>query len=360
MKRGLGLLGGLQNFFRPGEKILLKPNLLVGDSPEKVISPHPFVFKAVGQLVKEVSPNVVYGDSPGFGKPSSHAKRAQLSQYAEALGIPLADFENGREVHFTDSPFIKHFTLANGVLDAEGVISLGKFKNHQLTRITGAVKNQFGCIPGLLKAEFHLKLPDPVDFGKMLVCLTLSIRPRLYVVDGIMAMEGNGPRSGKPVKLNVLLFSTDPVALDATMCRIIDLDPEYVPTMKPGKEWGLGTYLPEEIELIGDPLESFVNKNFQILRSPVKPVASPSGVVTTFKNLISPRPVIEADRCLQCGVCINVCPVNPKAVDWHDRDKSRPPTHKYERCIRCFCCQELCPERAIEVKIPLMGKLLHW
>jgi len=193
----------------------------------------------------------------------------------------------------------------------------------------------------------------------MLVCLNLYIRPRLYIVDGIMAMEGNGPRNGDPVKLNVVLFSADPIALDATMCRIIDLNPEFVPTLKPGKEWGLGTYLCEEIELVGDPLEDFINKNFKVVRSPVKSVTSPSGAITTFKNLISPRPVIETDKCGQCGVCVKMCPVTPKAVDWHDGDKSRPPTHKYERCIRCFCCQELCPERAIKVQIPLLGRLLY-
>jgi uncharacterized protein (DUF362 family)/Pyruvate/2-oxoacid:ferredoxin oxidoreductase delta subunit len=360
VQRGLDLLGGWSNYIRPTEKILLKPNILVGDAPERLVSPHPSVFKAVGQLVKNISPNVSYGDSPGgLGNPRGQARRAQLSQCAEALGIPLADFENGREVYFADSPFIKRFTLANGALDADGILSIGKFKTHQLTRITGAIKNQFGCIPGVLKAEFHVKLTNPHDFARMLVCLNLYLRPRLYIVDGITAMEGNGPRNGDPVKLNVLLLSADPVALDATMCRIIDLNPEFVPTMKPGKDWGLGTCLPEEIDLVGDPLESFVNRDFRVVRAPVESIASPSGAVTMLKNLISPRPVIEASKCGRCGMCINVCPASPKAVDWRDGNKSKPPVHKYERCIRCFCCQELCPERAIRVQTPLLGRLLH-
>ena len=176
VKRGLDLLGGLQRFFKLGDKILLKPNILIGEAPDKLVSPHPLVFKAVGRLAQDISPDVSYGDSPSFGKPRGQARRAQLSQCAEELGIRLADFENGREVHFADSPFIKRFTLANGVLEADGIISLGKFKTHQLTRLTGAIKNQFGCIPGLLKAEYHVKLPDPFDFSKMLVCLNLAIR----------------------------------------------------------------------------------------------------------------------------------------------------------------------------------------
>ena len=358
VQRGVDLLGGMAEFIQPGERIILKPNVLVGDAPEKCIGPHPLVFGAVARLAQAVTPNLSYGDSPGFGKPAAQLRKSGLAQVAEALGIALADFDNGREVHFTDSPFIKQFSLANGVLDADGLISIGKLKTHQLTRITGAVKNQFGCVPGMLKPQFHIKLPDPLDFARMLVCLNLYIRPRLYVLDGIMAMQGNGPRNGDPVAMNVLLFSADPIALDAVVCRLIDLDPESVPTMRPGREWGLGTYLPEEIELLGDPLEPLVNRAFNAVRAPVKPPRY-AGFLPWFRNLAAPRPVIDVAHCTRCGTCVQVCPVEPKAVDWRGGDHSQPPVHHYERCIRCFCCQELCPERAIAVTTPLVGRIMQ-
>jgi uncharacterized protein (DUF362 family)/Pyruvate/2-oxoacid:ferredoxin oxidoreductase delta subunit len=356
VQQGVELLGGMQNFIQPGEKILLKPNVLVGEAPEKLIGPHPLVFQAVARLAKEVTPNLSYGDSPGAGKHTGQLRRAGFTKIAEQMGIALADFEGGREVHFADSPFIKQFSLANGVLDSDGLISISKFKTHQLTRITGAIKNQFGCVPGLLKMQFHIKLPDPLDFAKMLVCLNLYIRPRLYVMDGITAMQGNGPRGGTAAQMNVLLFSADPAALDATACRMIGLNPEFVPTLAPAREWGLGTYRSEEIELVGDPLESFVNKNFEVMRAPVKPVMR-SSALPFVRNLISPRPVIDAAKCLKCGTCVKHCPAEPKAIDWHDGDLTKIPTYKYERCIRCFCCQELCPELAISVQTPLLGRL---
>jgi uncharacterized protein (DUF362 family)/NAD-dependent dihydropyrimidine dehydrogenase PreA subunit len=356
VQRGVELLGGMAQFIHPDEKILLKPNILVGDDPEKLVGPHPLVFKAVARLAQQVTPLISYGDSPGFGKPIAQARKAGLLSVAEELHIPLADFENGRAVEFKESPFLKYFTLANGVLDADGLISIAKFKTHGLTRITGAVKNQFGCVPGLLKGQFHLKLPNPLDFARMLVVLNLYIRPRLYVMDGIIAMEGNGPRGGNPRPMHVLLFSADPIALDATTCRLIDLNPAFVPTNLPGQEWGLGTFQESQIELLGDPLDSFICKEFNVVREPVKQVKA-ANKNAVIRNLISPKPVIDPAKCDQCGTCVRVCPVQPKAVDWIDGDKTRPPAHDYDICIRCFCCQELCPELAISIKTPFLARL---
>ena len=182
-------IGGISRFARPGERIVLKPNVLVGTNPQKCVSTHPSVFSAVGRLLQHGGADVVYGDSPSFGNTEGHLKRAGLSRAADRLGISLADFTKGTNVSHGDALLIKSFVVANGVLESDGVVSLPKLKTHPLTRITGAIKNQFGCIPGLLKSQYHVKLPDPYDFATMLVDLNTLIRPRLYVMDAVMAME---------------------------------------------------------------------------------------------------------------------------------------------------------------------------
>jgi formate hydrogenlyase subunit 6/NADH:ubiquinone oxidoreductase subunit I len=156
--------------------------------------------------------------------------------------------------------------------------------------------------------------------------------------------------------LNVLLLSSDPIALDAIACRIAHLDPEIVPTCKPGEKAGLGTYHAENIELMGETLESFVDKSFEVNRT--LPLSSSGGRLRVFiKNRITQRPVIDKTKCTCCGICITMCSVQPKAVDWYKGNKSRPPRHDYNRCIRCYCCQETCPEGAIYLSNPLLGKI---
>ena len=185
-------------------------------------------------------------------------QKADLKQAADEMGVRLADFDEGKTVVHKTALLNKRFVIARGVLDSDGVVSLPKLKTHGLTRLTGAVKNQFGCIPGTLKSQFHLKMPDPYEFATMLVDINTFIRPRLYIMDGIIAMEGNGPRNGTPRSLNVILFSSDPVALDAVAARIIDLNPEFVPTSQPGEKSGLGTYHSGGIELAGDDIEALL------------------------------------------------------------------------------------------------------
>lgn len=354
VSRGLELLGGAGRFVAPGEHIVLKPNLLVASSIEKVVTTHPEIFSAVAREFASAGAALSWGDSPAVGSSESAGRRAGIVDAAERLGIPIADFSTGRQVSFPEGDLIKQFVIAAGVLDADGLITLPRLKTHALTRMTGAVKNQFGCVPGLLKPEFHARMPDADAFSRMLVDLNRLLKPRLAVMDAIVAMEGNGPRSGDPRPVGALLFSDDLVAVDAIGCRIMNLDPALVGTVVWGERLGLGTAT--DIELVGDELpvvEDFV-ANRSAHPTTTMGLGSPLG-----RKLLVPRPHIVAERCTQCGMCVNVCPVEPKAVTFEGGDRSRPPRYDYDACIRCYCCQELCPERAIEVTTPLLGRIIR-
>ena len=178
-------------------------------------------------------------------------------------------------------------------------------------------------------------------------------------MDGIIAMEGNGPGSGEPTPMNVLLFSKDPVAMDTAFCYLVNLDPELIPTNTQGQAMGLGTYYEEEIELIiacengyehvtrEELYKAYGNGSFDVPREAPKRtfLANFSTVMTKFAR----RPYIDKKACVCCGVCVSHCPVPGKAVRF-DRGKEKPPVYDYKKCIRCYCCQEMCPKHAIKVR----------
>ena len=96
VEAGVDLLGGISHFIKPGERIVIKPNVLLGTDPQKCVTTHPSVFKAVGRLLKKAGASVYYGDSPSFGKCESNMKKANLKQAADELGMILADLIAGR------------------------------------------------------------------------------------------------------------------------------------------------------------------------------------------------------------------------------------------------------------------------
>jgi len=358
LEKAFALLGGPERFVKKGEKILLKPNLLAAAPPEKCVTTHPAVFRAAAEILADVGARLAYGDSPAVGSAARCAEKAGIAEEARKLGLAAADFARGETVSFEQARQNRRFVLARGVLHAEGIVSLPKFKTHGLEKVTGALKNQFGCVPGMRKAEFHMKLPDAFDFARMLVDLTRFVRPRLYVLDAVWAMEGNGPRNGKPRKLNVLALSDDCVALDATACRLIGLDPRSVPTIRLGEECGAGTFREHEILVVGEDLVSLRVPDFDVDRGPVRPFRR-MGLSRFVTNRLVARPCIVEERCVKCGVCVETCPARPKALAWPGRDRSAPPVYDYSRCIRCYCCQEVCPEGAIRLEEPLARKALN-
>ncbi|MFP4457311.1 MAG: DUF362 domain-containing protein [Clostridia bacterium] len=357
IERGINLLGGIEKFINKNEKVLLKPNMLSAKSADKHVTTHPSILEAVASILIESGyKDVVFGDSPAKDNEEKTAQINGLGPAGLNAGIKQVDMSYGKTIGFPNGHQCKRFEIAQAVIDSDSIINLSKMKTHQLTRITGAVKNTFGCVYGLNKAAMHTSFPDAVDFSKMLVDLNLLLKPNLYIMDGIVAMEGNGPGSGDPIPMNVLLISNDPVAIDSTFCKLINLDPKFIPTITYGQKWGLGEFEDKKVEYVGDDINQFINKEFDVVRAPVK--AELPKITSLVRRLALRKPYIIEDECIKCGQCIEVCPAKPKALS--RSNKNEVPKYEYSRCIRCYCCQETCPAEAIDVKTPILGKLFFY
>jgi uncharacterized protein (DUF362 family)/ferredoxin len=356
IERGFSLLGGVQKYVTKDKKrVLLKPNVLWGVDPQNCVTTHPSIFRAVASVFQSADAELLYGDSPaGITGVSTSLKKAGISEIAQEMKMKLADFESGRAVTFNEATTGKQLFVVNAVFESDVIISLPKLKTHGLTRMTGAVKNQFGCVPGMTKGEYHARFPDVYEFSNFLVDITKFVAPKLFIMDAVYAMEGNGPQSGTPKKCGLILLSTDPVALDTVACQIIDLNPEFVPTISAGGLAGLGNSTMDRIDILGDPLDQFVCKDFDVVRKP--PVRIPRNrLFLEIKSHFTSRPVADKSLCIRCGRCVEACPVDPKAITLVKN--ARRPEYNYRRCIRCFCCQEVCPAKAISVQDGFLKKL---
>ena len=360
LRKGMEVLGGVSAFIGKEEKILLKPNLLKKAEVEKAVITHPAVVGAFARFLREEGyANIVLADSCGHGSTSQVIRGTGMDTCLEKYKIPAIDYTKGISVDYPEGIQAKEFVLPKELLEADCVISLCKMKTHALERITGAVKNSYGFVYGRNKAIGHTKYPSADSFARMLVDLNQYVKPRLYIMDGIVAMEGNGPGSGDPVPMKVMLLSADPIALDSVFARLVYLKPELVPTNYHGEKMGLGDWREEKIQVIvadeegiressmEELVSQFGKPDFHVDRTQVR-----TNIWTRMAkalNLFQKKPYIEADQCVRCGICVNSCPVPGKAVDFR-KGKEQPPVYDYKKCIRCFCCQEMCPKKAIKVK----------
>lgn len=356
LKQGLYLVDGVEALIPKDAKILLKPNLLKRAEVEKAVITHPVVVGAFARILRENGyEQIVLADSCGHGTTQAVIRGTGMDTYLEKYQIPAIDYSEGIKVDYPQGIQAKEFILPKELLEQNCVISLSKMKTHALERITGAVKNSYGFVYGFHKAKGHTQYPSADSFARMLIDLNKCVAPKLYVMDGIVAMEGNGPGSGDPVQMNVMLMSTDPVALDSVFSRLVYLKPEMVPTNYHGEKMGLGTWKEEEITLLtpdgeismSEAVKRYGNPQFNVDRTEVR-----KNIWTRMAgalNIFQKKPYIENDKCVHCGICVQSCPVPGKAVDFR-KGKDKPPVYDYKKCIRCFCCQEMCPKKAIKVK----------
>lgn len=357
LREGLKLFGGVHGLIGKDQRILLKPNLLKPAEVERAVITHPVVVGAFARILREEGyENVFLSDSCGHGSVERVIRGTGMEDYLKKYQIPAVEFSEGRVCGYPEGIQAKEFVLPKELLEADCVISLSKMKTHALERITGAVKNSYGFVYGANKAKGHVKYPSADSFARMLIDLNRKVNPRLYVMDGIVAMEGNGPGSGDPVDMKVMLMSQDPVALDSVFARLVYLEPSLVPTNYHGEKMGLGTWKEEEIELLlpggeeismKEAVRLYGNPEFQVDRRVVRENIW-SRMARALK-LFQKKPYIQQDLCIRCGICVESCPVPGKAVDF-SKGRNQPPVYDYKKCIRCFCCQEMCPKKAIKVR----------
>ena len=357
LRQSIADLGGLSKYINKGDRVLLKANLLMKKKPEDATTTHPAVIKALTSILIAHGASVVIGDSPGgpFTEGMLHGIYAAsgMERIAAETGATLNFNTKACEKKNPNGLLLKNIVMTDMLNDVDKVISVSKMKTHGMMAFTGAVKNMFGTVPGLTKAEYHLNMPEYAQFADALIDICLCANPVLSFMDGITAMEGHGPSSGVPRQMNVLLASNDPFALDKTACRIINLDESNVPILSQAIKRGICTDNPDDLTLAGTPWTHFAVQDFDIpeTRTVFSLIPLPKFMQRFAAYHLQPRPVFAYADCIGCADCAKNCPA--KIIEMRDHK----PHVALENCIRCFCCQELCPKKAVQSYRPRLLRL---
>lgn len=348
VRKAVDLLGGISSIIKPGNRVLIKPNLLSAKPPESGIDTHPEVVRAAIRLAKEAGGIVEVGDSPG----GSVKKMADVYT-ASGIG-KVCEEENVRIAGFDKVKIIRGIPMAAAPLEADVFISLPKFKTHSLMILTAGIKNVFGVVPGLFKTECHKLAPHPAAFAKLLVDIYGYARPHLSILDGIVGMEGDGPAGGGILReINLIAASTDAVSLDAVLSRIIGVEPSDIPTTREACRRGLGNGRIEDIDVVGGNLEQFIQPGFKLPKTTLYH-RLPNSLMQFLSLFLRVKPDVRRDLCKNCGICVKGCPVG--AISSTEKDGIE---FDYGKCILCLCCHEFCPENAIFIKENTIARLIR-
>lgn len=353
-------LGGIEKFIKPSDKVLLKLNLLMRKHPDDAVTTHSVFAKALAQTVMEAGGIVTIADSPGglYNETvlKSVYKGCKIEEVANELGVKLSYDTRFEMVPFPEGKTVKSFPIIQPILDADVVITVPKLKTHMMTFFSGAVKNMFGAVPGVYKAEYHFSIPKQEEFCSMLVDLCQLTKPTLAIMDAIWGMEGEGPSGGVKKHIGAVLASASPYALDLAATALVGITSEEAPTIAEAIARGLCPPSTEGLNLVGDDFDAM--KIDDLLKPPLGTPDFldrkwiPKRLSHAVNAYLAPFPKFDKHTCVGCGECMRRCPA--KAIEM----KEKLPHLTKQKCIHCFCCQELCPQKAIVSKRSALMKFV--
>lgn len=357
IEKSIKLIGGLERIVKPGDRVFVKINHLSPPSPpEKGIITHPVFAEAVLELLKTVAVDITVGDD--IESDSGDGFRLSgFRQMCERVGVRLVNLkEDGFVERRCNGHFLDKVYLAVSALDADVIINLPKLKTHSLTVLTCGVKNMYGVIPAGLRTRFHGEYVRSEDFCQVVVDIFSAIKPQLTIVDAVVAMEGEGPAGGSLKQAGVILASEDAVALDAVATKIMGLNPADIYTTRYGDERGLGVGNLQDIEVVGEKIESAIIPDFKAPSSASSTLlrAVPGFLARELAGELSVRPRVIKRHCTGCSQCEKICPVGAISIN------NKIANIKRRVCIRCMCCHEVCRFNAIKPTRSLVGSIMRF
>ena len=353
IEKHIDALGGMDALLSRGNKVVVKPNMVMAKDPSFAATTHPSLVKAVCEIFVKAGATVTVAESSGglYNKAvmAMTYKTCGIDEAVKGTGAVISEDMSSVQVQCEKGVKCRSFSVITPIANADLIVNVCKLKTHTLTAHSGAVKNMFGVIPGVQKVEMHSLFPDVDDFCDMIVDLNLSLAPSLNICDAVDVMEGNGPTSGTKTHIGAILSSLSPFALDVVGASLSGMEPSSLPMIRAAERRGIMEGRLSAIELVGENVERVSLKRPDTVDGRFAMLSTAFG--GRLRRWLTSKPKINKKRCKGCGDCVRNCPQKLIVI------KKGKAHIDHNGCIRCFCCHELCKFHAVDIKRPFISKI---
>lgn len=353
VNKAISMIGGMKSIVKKGDIVLIKPNICLPLPPEKGDATDPIVVASLVRLARAVGASqVIVGESGGWGLyVRDNFEISKIGEYAKKAGAELSYFDEEEriEIEIPNGILMKKVSIPKIVKDADVIINVPKMKNNFVSMVTLGIKNFMAFLAPDDRYGIHRGV-NGVELAYVVVDLLKVIKPKLTVIDGIIAMEGFGPHSGNLIRMDVIVAGKDIVAVDAVASEIMGYQAMEIPTTQIAAKQYLGVGDLSKIVIKGKKIED-VRKHFT---RPMFTYISDNPNVTTYfggvccgciYRIHETEAAIGIDPkkkyALVFGRKVNL----PKKMDadeiWLVGDCTAPYRHKYKNTVFVAGCPPL-------------------
>ena len=364
IREAINLIGGVKNYVKKGEKVLIKPNFCVAKPASSGVTTNPKIVEELIKILLEIDANPIVGEGSAYPLNTRKIfKKLGIYELGTKYGVDIVDLNEDEiaEVLVPNYLVLKKIRIAKTALTCNKILSVAKLKTHELVGATLSLKNMKGVLPGIEKHVSHRK-----GLEKAIADLCSVVKPTLAIIDGIIGSAGASSFTGKPVKSSLILTGNDPVAVDAVSSYIMGFNPGEMDVVRHASMKGVGVADISNISVTGEDLEGlrlkiaplftktklkdrFIRyvevKINDVFHRSAYPVAQffrkiPETSFVTF-YAAKTKILLNKNACNKCNVCVLACP--NEAID----SENGYPQIRVEMCEDCPYCVEACPSNAL-------------
>jgi uncharacterized protein (DUF362 family)/Pyruvate/2-oxoacid:ferredoxin oxidoreductase delta subunit len=340
-------------------EVLVKANMLSPSEPELAVTTHPEILRAiVAEVRKTCDFPVRIADNPGyiFTDAGSLLEKTGVNGVTEIEGVSaglLSDL-GIRDVRGNLFRVLEGARVSARYLDAGFCVNAAKLKTHVETEISCCIKNIFGIADIGTRKKCHSSSSQK-RLADAIVDLFSIKPPDFNILDAVDGMEGDGPSHGQPRHVGYIVASRSALAADWVAAAMMGYeDPLCIPLMASAVERGVGPGTRDEIILNGTDWDKLPVKGFKKSSGLVR--AFPTFLRGFVHSLVSISPKLDMARCIGCGICGRVCPVDAIS-DAPGPDEKNLPAIDHLKCVSCLCCHEMCPTGAMTAHKNLLARI---